>query len=226
MKVFTCVLDYSFITITPLITFTINHSLQAGYVPCKLKTAVRKPLPKKPTLDPDILTNHRLVSNLPFLSKVLKKAVSTQLYHHLLNNSVFEKFQSGFRPGLSIETALVRVTNLLMTADTSSTSFLILLDLTAAFGTVDHNILLYRLHSTFCLTDTALTWFALYLTDRTEYVALGEAKSNTHRVTCVILQGSVLGSTLFNLHMLTIGHVISKHRISFHCYVDFIPLLC
>lgn len=107
-----------------------------------------------------------------------------------------------------------------MRADTDSTSLLILLDLTAAFDTVDHNILLQRLHSTICLKGIALTWFTSYLTDRTEYVALGQAKSNTHRVTCGIPQGSVLGPTLFNLYMFPLSHAIGKHGISFHCYAD------
>ncbi|XDV28427.1 hypothetical protein PO909_031744 [Leuciscus waleckii] len=137
--------------------------------------------------------NYRPISNLPFLSKVLEK----------------------------YKTALVRVTNdLLMTADASSPSLLILLDLTAAFDTMDHHILLHRLHSSIGLSDTALAWFTSYHMDRTEYVSLGAAKPDTHSVTCGVPQGSVLGPTLFTLYMLPLGHVISQHGISFHCYAD------
>ena len=110
--------------------------------------------------------------------------------------------------------------DLLMAADSDSPSLLILLDLTAAFDTVDHNILLHRLHSTIGLSDTVLNWFTSYLTDRTEYVALGKAKSHIHHVTCGVPQGSVLGPTLFTLYMLPLGRILRKHGISFHCYAD------
>ncbi|KAM3870716.1 uncharacterized protein ACN63O_004795 [Diretmus argenteus] len=167
MKSSTCALDplptvlvkSNLFTISPLITKVINHSLQVGHVPSALKTAVIRPLLKKTTLDPEVLANYRPISNLPFISKVLERVVAAQLQDHLKNNNLYEKFQSGFRPGHSTETALVRVTNdLLMSADTGSPSLLILLDLSAAFDTVDHNILLHRLHSTIGLSDTVHNW--------------------------------------------------------------------
>ena len=69
--------------ISPLITQIINHSLNSGHVPPSLKTAVIKPLLKKPSLDPECLSNYRPISHLPFLSKVLEKAVAAQLQEHL-----------------------------------------------------------------------------------------------------------------------------------------------
>ena len=165
--------------------------------------------------------NYRPISNLPFLSKILERVVAAQLHDHLKHNNLFEKFQSGFRPGHSTETALVRVTNdLLMASDSGSPSLLILLDLTAAFDTVDHSILLHRLQHTIGLSDNVLNWFTSYLTNRTEYVALGKAKSHTHKVICGVPQGSVLGPTLFTLYLLPLGKVISKHGIPYHCYAD------
>ena len=85
---------------------------------------------------------------------------------------------------------------------------------------MDHNILLQRLHSTIGLTDTTHKWFTSYLTGRTEHVALGKAKSDTHNVTCGVPQGSVLGPTLFTLYMLPLGQVTRNHGIAFHCYAD------
>lgn len=200
--------------ISPLITKIINQSFLASHIPSVLKSAVIRPLLKKTTLAPETLSNYRPISNLP-------KIVATQLYDHIKNNNLFDKFQSGFRPGHGTEIALVRVTNdLLMAADSGSPSLLILLDLTAAFDAVDHTILLHRLQHTIGLTDNALKWFTSYLSDRTEYVTLGKKVSLTHKVTCGVPLGSVLDPTLFNFYLLPLGRVISKHGLSYHSYAD------
>ncbi|KAK7882694.1 hypothetical protein WMY93_028868 [Mugilogobius chulae] len=186
-----------------------------------LKTVLIKPLLKKPTLDPEPLPNYRPISNLPFICKLLEKVISSQLHNHLKANSLYEKVQSGFRPSHSTETALIRVTSdLLMASDSGSTSLLILLDLSAAFDTIDHSILLHRLQHHIGLSGTALHWFHSYLTDKTEYMALGDTKSRPHKVTCGVPQGSVLGPTLFTIYMLPLGCVVSRHGINFHCYAD------
>ena len=96
---------------------TIHPSLSSGYVPRSFKTAVIKPLLQKPTLDPEVLANYRLISNLPFLSKILENVVAIQLREFLQESNIYEDFQSGFRANHS--TALAKVTNDLLIAKSS-----------------------------------------------------------------------------------------------------------
>ena len=142
--------------IIPTATYIINWSLSSGEVPPSLKLAAIKPVLKKHNLDPEDLSNYRPISNLPFLAKILEKVVTLQLHDHLHSHHLYESFQSGFRPSHSTESALVRVLNdLLRSSDSGSPSLLILLDLSAAFDTVDHNILYRRLQEV-GITGTAL----------------------------------------------------------------------
>ncbi len=95
---------------------------------------------------------------------------------------------------------------------------LVLLDLSTAFDTIDHNILLNRLENFVDISRSALAWFKSYLSDRHQFVAVNEEVSYRSQVQYGVPQGSVLGSLLFTLYMLPLGNIIRKHRVSFHCY--------
>ena len=199
----------------------VNRSIQSGVFPDSLKTAVVKPLLKKHNLDPSVLSNYRPISNLPFLGKVLEKIIFHQLDVFLKSNKVHNKFQSGFRKGHSTETALLKVINdLRVAADNKHVSVLLLLDLTAAFDTIDHTILIQRLEHWVGLSGTALSWFHSYLTGRSYFVNLADFESNKHNICSGIPQGSILGPLLFSLYILPLGELISAHGVNFHFYAD------
>ncbi len=160
--------------IDPLLAI-INSSLSLGYVPKTFKLAAIEPLIKKTQLDHKDLVNYRLISNLPFLSKIPESVASSQLYSFIEKNNICEDFKSGFRPSHSTETALIRVKNdLLLSCDRGCIFLLVLLDLIAAFNTIDHNILLNRLENILGISGSALAWFKSYLSDRHQFVAVNE----------------------------------------------------
>ncbi len=126
-----------------------------------------------------------------------------------------------FSPRHSTETALVKITNdLLLASDQGCISLLVLLDLSAAFDTIDHDILIDRLQNYMGIQGQALRWFRFYLSDRYHFVYLNGESSQLSPVKYGVPQGSVLGPLLFSIYMLPLGNIIRKYRISFHCYAD------
>ena len=176
---------------------------------------------KKPNLDPEVLGNYRPVSNLPYLSKILERAVADQLQAHLDTNGLHVKFQSAYRRGHSTETALLRILNdLLVMIDGGNNAILVLLDLSAAFDTLDHTLLLQRLHAEIGLDGSALDWFSSYLSCRSQQVLVGHALSAETPLLCGVLQGSVLGPLLFSLYTRQLADLIDKFCIDYHFFAD------
>ena len=167
-------------------------------------------------LDNNDLNNYRSVLTLFVLSQF-----SSYLNSHNLCNTC----QSAYRPGLSTESALLKVVNdLFLSLDKGNISVLALLDFSSAFDTIFHRILVHRLHPDFGLTDAVLQWFSSYLSDRTQYVSLSNHCSAFAPVHSVVPLGSVLGPILFAMYIRPLFAIIESYSIIHHLFADDLQL--
>lgn len=205
----------------PILTRLINNSLSSGSVPTSLKKAVIRPLLKKNSLDPEVLKNYRPVSNLPFTSKLLERVVATRLNEHCTENNLDASFQSAYKANHSCETALNRVHNDIMQAvDREGGAILVLLDLSAAFDTLDHTLLIRHLHHRIGIDGTALQWIESYLSPRHQTVCIRGSLSDPELLQYGVPQGSVLGPLLFGLYTQPLSEIIRTANVSHHLYAD------
>ena len=209
--------------VAPIITKIVNTSLQSGIFSINLKEALLQPLLKKPGLEL-IFKNFRPVSNLSYLSKLIELLVCEQIVTHTEETGNLE---SAYRANHSTETALLRVkTDIMQAIDDQEVVCLVLLDLSAAFDTESHDLLLNHLYHHFGFGETVLQWIRSYLSDRTQRVVI-DANEDQPLVACkqVMLkqgvpQGSVLGPILFSLYLSPLGDICHKHNVKFHGYAD------
>ena len=206
-------------SLLPMIMDIVNSSLVDGVCPVDFKNAVVTPLLKKSTLDPAEFKNYRPVSGLSFVSKVAEKLVANRLKQHIQQSNLLDPHQSAYRTSHSTETALLKVQNdILRAIDDGFGVFLVLLDLSAAFDTIDHGILITRLHD-MGVRGTALNWLSTYLTDRTQSVIIDGVCSQPSELQYGVPQGSVLGPILFTLYT-PIGHIARQYGLNVHLYAD------
>ena len=155
------------------------------------------------------------------MSKITERIVLSQLNDHLISNKLFSPLQSADRPHHSTETALLKIVNDLLTAlHNGKICFLTLLDLSAAFDTIDHNILLHRLEHTFGISDSALSWFRSYLSDRTQILTVNGLSTDEAPLSLGVPQGTVLGLVLFVLYTQPLFELTKKHSIQHHAFAD------
>ena len=206
--------------IVKIMTQIINKSLRSAVMPEDFKLALLIPLLKNVGLEV-IKPNFRPVSNLPYASKMIERAVANQMVEHMKQNDLFEPLQSAYKEGHSTETALLKVQNdLLVAMDNQRVSILVLLDLSAAFDTVNHRLLLKRLNDRCGVVRDALKWFESYLTDRSQTVKVKNVISKKMTLSCAVPQGSVLGPLLFLAYTLPLGDIMRKKGLQFHIYAD------
>ena len=171
------------------------------------------------------MNNYRPVYNLRFITKILEKLVLSQVSSYLNSHNLCDTCQSAYRPGHSTETALLKVINdLFLSLDKGNISVLGLLDISSALDTIDHTILVHRLHTDFGFTDAVLQWFSSYLTDRTHYVSLSNHFSAIAPVHSVVPQGPVLGPMHFTMYIKPLSTIIDSHSIIHHSFADDLQL--
>ena len=203
------------------ITQIVNTSLASGEFPSRFKRAVISPLIKKASLDCNELKYYRPVSNLSFISKVLERVVASRLNTYLSEQSLRDPSQSAYQQHHSVETTLLKVHNDIMLAmDNNDAIMLVLLDLSAAFDTIDHAILLQRVHDEFGIHGTALSWLQSYLQGRSQCVKIQRTLSPATELHFGVPQGSVLGPVLFTLYTAPIGRIVRQHGLEPMFYAD------
>jgi hypothetical protein len=208
-------------SLLPVITSIINNSFRLGSFPRVLRQAVITPLIKKPALDSDVLKNYRPVSNLPTLGKIIEYPAVSSFNKHLQENHLTESYQSAYKSCHSTETALLKVKNdMLSELDKGKAILLVLLDLSSAFDTIDHNILIDRMRTEYGVTGSAINWFTSYLKDRTTRVCILGKYSENHILQYGVPQGSIAGPPIFTTYAQPVTNIIRRFEISYHIYAD------
>ena len=205
----------------PVLCNIVNSSLiSCTMAPC-LKTASVTPLLKKTGLDVDERKNYRPVSNLAYVSKLIEKVVVVQLEKHMKENNLEECHQSAYRKQHSTETALLKICNdLLCAMDRSECSLLVLLDQSAAFDTINQDLLLKRLSQSYGIKSDALTWLESYFKNRSQQVVIAGKASDPKHLETGFPQGSILGPFSYPVYTSPLFHIGRSHQVSMHMYAD------
>ena len=181
----------------PALVKIFNLALKTGVYPDSLKIAKVIPVFKKG--DPSSVNNYRPISILSSINKIFEKILYARLIKYIDKFQLLYKYQFGFRKNHSTEHALIEITDQIRFAmDNNQITCGIFVDLSKAFDTVNHHILLDKLEN-IGIRGKALELFKSYLSDRRQYVNIEQSKSKTNTVSCGVPQGSVLGPLFFLL---------------------------
>ena len=184
--------------IKPL-TYIINQSFKDGIFPNELKLA--KIIPIYKAGDKSLPTNYRPISVLSLFSKIFEKIMYNHLLSFINTYNILYKFQFGFRKQYSTSHAIITLVEQINNAINSGKIMIgVFLDLSKAFDTVNHSILIKKLYA-YGIRGNILQWLKSYLNNRKQYVYINETKSEVRSISCGIPQGSVFGPLLFILYV-------------------------
>ena len=207
-------------TIPPSLTNIVNKSLAQGEFYTNWKEALVKPLVKNRKLG-TTLTNYRPVSNLQFISKIVEKVTLDQFTQHCNRNSLLPNYQSAYRQHHSCETSLVKLVNdILWAMEKQLVTVVVILDLSAAFDTVDHDLLLEVLESRFGIVGTARKWYTSYLKPRSFKVSIRSSTSQPRQLDYSVPQGSIQGAFLFIAYASTLDLVVQPSGLELNGFAD------
>ena len=202
--------------LAPIITYIINLSISKGVFPQALKLAKVTPIHKSGNIFDKV--NYRPVSVLICLCRLFERTIYNQLLEFLNSNSIISPQQYGFRPKRSTELALTFFTKYVLDAfDDEEFVLSVFLDLSKAFDTVNHEILLKKLYH-YGIRGTAYDWFKSYLSNRSQYTCINKLSSSILPVVCGVPQGSILGPLLFILYMIDL--CLSSNIMQYILYAD------
>ena len=181
------------------LTITINQSLVTGIFPDKLKIAKVTPIFKRD--DPTVIENYRPISLFPALSKVFERVIYNQINNYFVSNNLYYECQYGFRKNHSTELAALNVVDSIINRmELGHTPITVYLDLSKAFDTLDHSILINK-PKYYGIQGCALDLIKNYLSNRQQCVEINNIKSSFINLSTGVPQGSILGPLLFIIYI-------------------------
>ena len=206
----------------PIWTELVNLSLRTGSIECLKSSAVLPTIKEMDDImDRDLYKNYRPVSNLLFLEKLTERVVAVRLEKQMTDNELHSEEENGYKGGHSTELLMTKIVNdLLINCDEKKATIVLLLDLSAAFDTVDQEKLLDILKNEIGIIGVALEWFRSFLTGRTQRVKINEAYSVMMELLYGVTQGSVLGPPLFNIYIRSLYPYIRPLRFNIFGFAD------
>ena len=202
------------------ITQIVNKSLSTGNFPSALKHAVVTPIMKDDKIGP-VYENYRPISNIPLLSKIIEKAAISQYIPYLKETNKFSINNSAYKQNHSTETLLTKIhSDIIQNMDNQKITILVLLDLSAAFDSVNHNIFLNILQNRFNIKCTALKWLNSYIKNRSHMVQINNSSSKKFDLKTGVPQGTCMGPVAFLIYISALSDIAAKHNLNIQSYAD------